>query len=227
MHLFFDLDNTLWDFDANSQLTLSGLFKTHGLDQKLSTDFDIFFEKYVAINDALWHLYYFKKIGKNELRYKRFYDAFLYFGYDDLVLSKKMAEDYLREAPYSKALKPGCIEVLEHLGKKAELHIITNGFAEVQNIKLDNCGLRPYFSQIIISEEHGLTKPDAGIFRLAEQMTGASAAESVMIGDNLVSDIDGAVGAGWRAVYYNYKNTAPSKHKVHHITHLRELTDLF
>ncbi len=227
MHLFFDLDNTLWDFDTNSGSVLSNLYAEYDLAKKLNTDFESFYKVYHKINDELWHLYYFKKIEKAELRYKRFYDAFLFFGYDDIIMSKAMAEDYVKHSPYTKALKPGCIETLEQLGTQHELHIITNGFFEVQNIKIDNCGLRNYFSQIIISEEYGLNKPHVEIFRLAETLAGTNAKESVMIGDNLVSDIEGAIGAGWRAIYYNCYGTNFKHETAESIGHLNELIPLF
>jgi putative hydrolase of the HAD superfamily len=202
-HLFFDLDNTLWDFDRNSKTVLHDLFHKKELSAKLGVDFETFHAFYYKKNDELWHLYYFNRIKKEELRYKRFYDSFFYFGWDDIGLSKDIAEEYVKISPYSKHLKEGCIEVLDHLNSGYHLHIITNGFAEVQNIKIDNCGLRNYFKQIIISEEHGLTKPHVDIFRLGEKLANTSADKCIMIGDNWVSDIEGAVGAGWKAVYFN------------------------
>lgn len=202
-HLFFDLDNTLWDFDRNSKTVLQDLFAEHNFHSKLGVDFKTFHEFYYKKNDELWHLYYFNKIKKEELRYKRFYDTFLNFGHDDIQLSKEIAEAYVRVSPYSKHLKEGCVEVLEHLNSNYHLHIITNGFAEVQNIKIDNCGLRNYFKHIIISEEHGLTKPHVDIFRLGEKLANTTSDKCMMIGDNWVSDIEGAVGAGWKAVYFN------------------------
>jgi putative hydrolase of the HAD superfamily len=202
-HLFFDLDNTLWDFDRNSKTVLRQLFLEHELASKLGVDFETFHDFYYKKNDELWHLYYFNKIKKEELRHKRFYDTFFYFGWDDMDLSKEIASSYVRISPYSKHLKEGCIDILQHLNSKYQLHIITNGFAEVQNIKIDNCGLRPYFKEIIISEEHGLTKPHVDIFRLGEKLADTTADQCIMIGDNWVSDIEGAVGAGWKAVYYN------------------------
>ncbi len=160
MHLFFDLDNTLWDFDKNSAAVLEKLFEQFDLSQKLNTDLKTFLTFYVNKNNQMWELYYFNKIKKEELRYKRFYDTFLYFGRNDLKLSHEISDAYLKISPFGKALKPNCIETLELLYPKYHLHIITNGFEEVQNIKLDNCGLRKYFKEIIISERHGFTKPN-------------------------------------------------------------------
>jgi putative hydrolase of the HAD superfamily len=226
MHLFFDLDNTLWDFDTNSRHVLSELFVSFQLEEKLKTDFSSFHDFYVKKNDELWHLYYFNKIQKSELRYKRFYDSFLNFGLDDVNFSKTISEEYVRISPYSKILKPGCEETLDALSKKYQLHIITNGFKEVQNIKIDNCGLRKYFSEIIISEEHQLTKPQVEIFRLAEKKAGTSPEKCVMIGDNWISDIEGALGAGWRAIYLKGATPVPDCSGVDQIQHLSEITKL-
>lgn len=224
-HLFFDLDNTLWDFDRNSKTVLENLFNSANLSTKLNTDFTTFHDFYYKKNDELWHLYYFNKIKKEELRYKRFYDSFLNFGYDNLQLSKNMAEEYVKISPYSRHLKEGCMEVLDHLRARHQLHIITNGFAEVQNIKIDTCGLRPYFKSIIISEEHGLTKPHVDIFRLGEALANTTSDKCVMIGDNWVSDIEGAVGAGWKAVYYgdNPKANHPSVSFIRSLQELKEI----
>lgn len=227
-HLFFDLDNTLWDFDLNSFNVLDELYRDLKLSDRLNTDFVTFHGFYKKKNDELWQLYYKKQIEKSELRYRRFYDSFLNFGLDDLALSKHLSEEYVRISPFSKALKPGTFETLEKLSSSHHLHVITNGFKEVQNIKIDNCGLRPYFKEIIISEEYGYTKPHIEIFRLAEQMAGATKEECVMIGDNWVSDIEGALGAGWKAVFYKCNERALFEHKdLKEIDHLNELVKLF
>lgn len=228
MHLFFDLDNTLWDFDLNSYNVLNFLYAELDLEKKLQIKFEPFFTYYKKKNDELWHLYYKQQIQKSELRYKRFFESFIHFGLNDLELSKVLSEEYVRISPYSRALKPGTIETLEVLSKKHVLHIITNGFKEVQDIKIDNCGLRAYFREIIISEEHGYTKPHIEIFRLAENKTKADKSECVMIGDNWVSDMEGALGAGWKAVFYKVNEKAIFNHKdLVEINHLNELQQLF
>lgn len=228
MHLFFDIDNTLWDFDLNSYNVLQQLFIDLGLENKINVDFDSFHVFYKKRNDELWAMYYKGQIAKPELRYKRFYDSLINFGLDDVELSKHLSDEYIRISPYSKALMPGCFETLGELSKKHKMHIITNGFLEVQNIKLDNCGLRPYFDQIIISEEHGHTKPQVEIFELAEKKTRALKEDCIMIGDNWVSDIEGALGAGWKAVFYKVNERALFEHRnLQTIKHLNELKLLF
>lgn len=228
MHLFFDLDNTLWDFDLNSYNVLKNLYFELELENKLNTDFNTFHEFYKRKNDELWLLYYKKGIVKAELRYRRFHDSFMNFGLNDVELSKYLSEQYVKISPYSKALKPGCMEMLTLLFKKHDLHIITNGFKEIQHIKIQNTGLKPFFKEVIISEEHGLTKPHIDIFRLAEKKVNASKEECVMIGDNWVSDIEGALGAGWKAIFYMVNERQLFEHKnLQTINHLNELIELF
>jgi len=202
-HLFFDLDDTLWDFEKNSSLVLQELFVEFNLEEKLRAGFDKFYSVYKTINQQLWALYYQQKIDKAYLRNHRFHLVFQVFNYSNYEENLVISEKYLARAPHGKFLKDDCLEVLGALKQHFALHIITNGFRETQAIKLDNCGLRPYFSTIIISEEHRLLKPDEKIFRLAESLSGGAHTECVMIGDNLECDVKGALNAGWDAVHFS------------------------
>lgn len=200
-HIFFDLDNTLWDFEKNSREALLHLFSEHNLQEHCKIDFDGFVDIYEAINHELWHLYSLQQTTKEELRYQRFHKAFLHFKYDNLNLAHQWADDYLKISPYKTHLIDGAIDVLLYLKDKYQLHIITNGFKEVQHIKLDYSNLKPFFEHIIISEEHGFNKPDIKIFDLAQSLTGSQFHECVMIGDNYDTDILGALNAQWKAIY--------------------------
>lgn len=177
------------------------MFEEHQISKNCQTDFDTFIEIYEAINHELWHLYSLKQITKEELRYQRFYKTFLHFSYDNLQLAHHWADDYLKISPYKTHLIDGAMDVLMYLKEKYQLHIITNGFKEVQHVKLHYSNLKPFFEHIIISEEHGFNKPDIKIFDLAQQLTGAKNYECVMIGDNYDTDILGALNAQWKAIY--------------------------
>lgn len=168
-----------------------------------NTCFEDFIEVYESINHQLWYQYGLKQVTKEELRYQRFYQAFNHFGYDNPELSHSWAEDYLKISPYKTHLIDGAVEVLEYLRKNYQLHIITNGFKEVQQIKMEVSTLKPYFNHVIISEDHGVSKPDVAIFRLAEKLTGASAHECLMIGDNYDTDIAGALNAEWKTIHFS------------------------
>jgi len=225
-HLFFDWDDTLWDFEKNSCTVLEELFFEFELNNKLQTDFETFLSKYKATNQRFWTQYQKREIDKSYLRNHRFNETFKQFDYHNYEENLLIAEQYLSRSPKGTQLKNGCIETLEYLKEKNyQLHIITNGFKEVQNIKINGSKLRPYFSQIIISEEHNLTKPDEKIFRLAEAFANSKQEECVMIGDNFESDVTGALNAGWDAIYFSSENKSDFKGET--IKELTELKKLF
>lgn len=203
------------------------LFIEHGIEQKCGTDFSRFIESYESINHDLWHKYSLQLTTKAELRYQRFYRAFIEFGLDDLELSHHWAEEYLKISPYKTHLIDGTMDVLDYLKSKYTLHLITNGFREVQHIKLECCNLKPYFKQIIISEEHGVNKPDIKIFQLAENLSGTTNRECVMIGDNYDADILGAINASWKAVYFSQSPASKPAADFLQIQKLKELKQLF
>jgi putative hydrolase of the HAD superfamily len=223
-HLFFDLDDTLWDFEANSTLVLKDLFQEFDLKQKLNVESDQFLFEYYRINLELWRKLYKREIDKHYLRDHRFREVFQFFNYETQGEHLEISQRYLQRAPHGKALKPDCISTLEQLQTRHHLHIITNGFAETQSIKLDGCNLRQFFNHIIISEEHGFVKPEEGIFRLAENLSGAKQADCIMIGDNLDSDIAGAVNAGWQAIHFS--ESGDSSHNLQ-VKNLSELLRIF
>jgi putative hydrolase of the HAD superfamily len=226
-HIFFDLDNTLWDFEKNSREALLHLFSEHAIDEHCQTDFDTFVAIYEVINHELWDLYSAKKTTKEELRYQRFYKTFLHFNYDNLALAHHWADDYLKISPYKTHLIEGAVEVLTHLKGNYQLHIITNGFKEVQHIKLDQSKLKSYFDHIIISEEHGFNKPDRRIFDLAQSLTAAESGSCVMIGDNYDADIIGALNAQWKAIYLSGIKTTNEDQNYSRIETLAELKEIF
>lgn len=220
-HVFFDLDDTLWDFETNSEKVLKELFVETNLDKKLNNDFYTFLIAYKKRNAELWQLYHHHKITKDELRIKRFYDTFREFNFDDLLFSDQFSNDYVSRSPYGTALKKGSLDLLELLSKKYQLHIITNGFKEVQHIKIDKSGLQKYFTNVLISEELGFNKPDIKIFKEAERCSNASSEQCLMIGDNFETDIRGAQKAGWQSIWYN-----PQKNKRYQTTQVNCLTEL-
>lgn len=203
------------------------LFEEHDIAKKCGTDFADFIETYEAINHDLWHKYSLQLTTKTELRYQRFNKAFLQYGLNDLKLAHAWANEYLKLSPYKTHLIEGAREVLNYLQPKYSLHIITNGFKEVQDIKLNSCGLTPYFDQVIISEEHGFNKPDKQIFQLAENLTGARSEDCVMIGDNFDTDIAGAVNASWQAIHLSANTKDDTYQNTIRIKKLEELMTLF
>ena len=224
-HLFFDFDDTLWDFQKNSAVVLGELYHEYRLEGKLGATFEEFLSIYRKVNLDLWSQYYKRQIDKTYMREHRFNIVFRQFGYDNYQENILITREYLERTPRGTLLKEGCLETLGYLQKKYHLHIITNGFMEIQGIKLDGCGLRPFFRNIIVSEEHNLVKPEAAIFRLAEQIAGAMPAECVMVGDSFESDIEGALNAGWEAILFAEENQPGFNGR--YISRLEELKNIF
>ena len=173
-YLFFDLDHTLWDFEANSRITLFDLFIKYDLESQLKTSFELFYTSYISINDRLWGLYRQGKLTKHRLREQRFFDTFHSFGFFDQDFSKAFENEYLSICPHQTQLISGTEELLEYLYRDYELHVITNGFSETQQIKMSKSGLNAFFGKVFSSEEIGVNKPEPKIFIESMRQTGGS-----------------------------------------------------
>lgn len=224
-HIFFDLDRTLWDFDRNSRETLNELFHHH--IPGLSCGIEKFIETYQAINEEMWAQYRNGHLAREVLRYKRFEDTLLTLGIQnpDKILVQTLSEQYLSICPQ----KPGCLpnvhETLQKLREVFELHIITNGFFQTQHIKLDASGLRPYFNAIITSEDANAKKPDSEIFDFAFKAAGAMPENSLMIGDDIHADVEGAMAVGMKAIHFAPNNSQPAV-GFRRIQQIRQLLDI-
>jgi len=227
-HIFFDLDHTLWDHDTNAHATLMLLYKEFGLEGKLAASAEDFHQQYVLVNSQKWSLYGKGKITKEELRATRFYDTFKFFGFDDSTFSKGFEETFIDICPRQTALLPGALEALNYLAENNyQMHIITNGFADVQDIKLSCSGIKDYFDVIVTSDKIGVNKPHARVFETSVKRALASHSESIMIGDNLQADVLGAQRFGMDQVYFNPgKNQHPEK-PTYEIAALKELRTIF
>lgn len=222
-HLFFDLDRTLWDFDKNSRLALQSIYADMNLDDEGLSGFENFIDAYHEINAHCWDLYRKGIMSKDELRFRRFDLALRKQGITDVDLSIRIADAYVELAPQMTSLCDGAQDLLDNIAGKYKLHIITNGFPEVQRIKMKLSGLKPHFDRLIISEEIGYSKPHPEIFRQALVQTRANAADSMMIGDDLHVDAVGATQAGMDAVFYNPEGLRHEEQIAHDIRHLSEL----
>jgi putative hydrolase of the HAD superfamily len=200
-HILFDLDGTLWDFHQNSKDTLHTLFGEHQLAECLKCDFEMYYKNYYQINDQYWALFRENKIDKNELRYGRFNASFKAFNFENLDLAKSMNDAYMNLSPYKTKLLEGTLDLLDYLINKYTLHIVTNGFPEVQHIKMSNSGLLPYFQELFISEEIGYNKPDKKIFEHIFEKLNTKASDCIMIGDSWEADIIGAMNVDMDYIY--------------------------
>lgn len=217
--IFFDLDHTLWDFDKNSEMAFERIFKERFPNIKIQE----FIEKYIPINQACWKLYQHDKITHQELRYNR-----LKFSFDALNVQisdediDQIANDYIETLTDNNHLFDGAIELLDYLKPKYNLHIITNGFANVQDKKISNALLSGYFTTITNSELAGCKKPNSIIFDYAVNAAQATKANCIMIGDCLDADVNGALNAGLDAIFFNEKKIEAPKN-IKQINHLLEL----
>ena len=207
--IFFDLDHTLWDFQKNSALTFDFLLKKY----QINIDLNKFLNIYIPINFSYWKLYRDEKITKEFLRYNRLKSSFdkLNISLSDDVINK-IADDYVISLPVNNFLIKDTILVLDYLRNKYRLHIITNGFTDVQNKKIVNSQIKKYFHSIIDSETVGVKKPNIKIFDYALKISGARSKNSLMIGDNLEADILGALNAGFHAIHFNNNNETPHEY---------------
>lgn len=232
-HLFFDLDHTLWDFEANARATLLELYHSLQLEEQGVNDFDRFHKNYLEHNDKLWERYRNGLIKQQDLRVKRMGLTLLDFKIADDALAKKMSDQFLDLLPTRNILFPYTVEILHYLAdKKYQLHLITNGFEITQHSKLKYAGLASFFKQVITSEGSNSLKPQKEIFDYAFQKTGAVPGESIMIGDTIDVDILGAVNAGIDQVHVNHLTKDPvpladNKMPTYTVYSLKELEGIF
>ena len=217
--IFFDLDHTLWDFEKNSALAFETIFEM----QNLAINMPDFLHFYVPINREYWERYRKDEITQKELRYGRLKDTFVLINFtvsDDLV--ELLSAEYIHYLPKYNHLFEGTIEILDYLKPKYNLHIITNGFAEIQGNKLDNSYISHYFKTITNSEMAGVKKPNQKIFEYALNLADAKKENSIMIGDCIEADVQGALDAGLDAVFFN-ENKVPVANNIKQVNHLLEL----
>lgn len=205
-HIFFDLDNTLWDHRKNAELTLKDIFAREKVNEIYNLDFEEFHKEYFTINEDLWAKIRDGKIDKEYLRKHRFYDSFLFFGIDDFELSQKFEHDFLDEILQYNELVPGAFEILEYLSEKYTLHILSNGFKEVTFRKTELSGIKNYFKTITSADEIDIRKPNPKIYQYALDKAKVQKEEAIMIGDDWIADVEGAESFGMKAIFFDVFN---------------------
>lgn len=224
-HILFDLDRTLWDFESNMRLTLSDIFFNHNLNNRIDNP-EKFIEAFIKHNDKLWAQYQKGEMKKEVLRYKRFELTLKDFGIKDKVLAEVIGQEYIDESPKKTILIPHTLDILNYLKVKYKLHIITNGFNEVQFTKLKLCGLDQYFDKVVTSEISGYHKPRPEAFGYTLSMANAKKDESIMIGDDLENDILGAKQFGINQIFFNPQRVPHSHSITHEVDSLLGVKDI-
>lgn len=225
-HLFFDLDRTLWDFEKSAMEAFRDMYQLHALHLLGIPKVEVFHATYQEHNHILWEKYRLGKIEKQELMWKRFHLALLDYGIDNKTLAEEMGNDYVKISPLKVNLFPHAMEILAYLYPSYHLHLITNGFQEVQEVKLKSSGMDRYFQHLITSEEAGVKKPEPGIFNFAFQKTASRPEESLMIGDDYEVDILGARNIGMDQVFFDPEQQFPQNGSTFKIKDLIELKEI-
>ncbi|MEJ2593587.1 MAG: YjjG family noncanonical pyrimidine nucleotidase [bacterium] len=225
-HLFFDLDRTLWDFDSSARMAFDEIYLKFNLNKKGIEGVGDFIKTYTRHNEHLWSLYREGKITKELLRSERFRLTLSEFKIDDDILAESIGNEYIKISPLRVALFPNVVEILGYVRQKYSIHLITNGFSEVQDVKLRSAGLGKFFHSIVTSEEAGFKKPDLRIFDYAFLKSGARAQESIMIGDDPEVDILGAKRAGMDQVLFDPHGKYVQNGSTYYIRDLIELKEI-
>jgi YjjG family noncanonical pyrimidine nucleotidase len=222
--IFFDLDHTLWDYETNSLETLLELFELHALSEKGVTSFQHFHTQFKRVNGALWVLYDRGEIGSEVIRQERFKQILASFNVHDRALTQELSQQYLHDCPQKGNLIPGAIETLEYLTTRGyRLSVITNGFEEIQQLKLEAGNLHRFFEHVVTSQQAGHKKPAREIFDYTLRKNEILAHQAVMIGDNLLTDIAGARQAQMDTVFFNPDQIPHQEEVTLEIKHLSDL----
>lgn len=203
--VFIDLDDTLWWFSENTKVAIRYVYDKYELSRWC--DYDTYLSLYQTKNKELWELYHYGKISKDFLVNERFDYVLRSIGYDGdkEAMGAKLNEDYLTCLAQQKKILPGAKELLEYLVEKYDVNVLSNGFRGFQPKKLQSGGIVHFIHRLILSDDCGVTKPLPGIYEYALRECGATAATSVMIGDNYDADICGAHNVGWRTIFFDWR----------------------
>ena len=225
-NLFIDLDDTLWDIHQNGKECLEEIYRDYGYEKYYPT-FDEYYDVYMPGNHRLWALYRQGEIRKEELIVERFLAPVRPFGITDAEYAKRLSDDFLDRTTRKTRLIEGTMELLEYLQPRYRMHILSNGFREVQYKKIENSGLKPYFDKIILSEDAGINKPHPDMFTYALKNTNSRRNQTLMIGDSWDADILGAQQSRINQIWFNPTGEPPvgfqPTHTVRSLAEIREI----
>lgn len=220
-HIFFDLDHTLWDFERNSEACLKEIY-AHEVAGKVS--YEAFIQTFRVINKSLWRQLETNVVTHDELRRVRFRNTLLTL---DVSCTEEeslaMNDRFMQLLPVQRHLVAGTLEILDYLHPKYELHIISNGYLDIQTRKMTQSGLLPYFRHIITSDVSGSRKPDRQIFDFALESAGATPECSVYIGDDEIADKAGSENAGLPFIHFDPAAAGSSAGVIRQLTELKGL----
>lgn len=224
-HLFFDLDHTLWDFEKNSKICIKQIYEYYRAIFPKEIGFEAFFREFSTINSAMWNQLDLSQITHEYLRTFRFQKVLQALDIEiDEEFSLELNQMLLDLLPHQHHLMDDAFDTLEVLSQRGyKLHIISNGYQDIQIKKMKSGGIHHFFDQIITNDIAGARKPEKAIFDFALQMANADVTSSIMIGDNLIADIEGAKNAGLRTIYFNPENDGNDTENISELKYLLEI----
>ena len=228
-HIFFDLDNTLWDTDKNSKATLQKMFCEMKVTEKHGLDFLNFYSNYYVRNEKLWDLYRQNRVTKQDIVTQRFRNSFQELGVEDEEIILYFEKHFLKKVVENNDLVNNAENTLKYLkSKKYHLHIISNGFIEPTERKVRDTPIHQYVSTVTSGEEINMRKPAREVFELGLGKAGAVPEESSFIGDDWFSDALGSERIGMFPVFFDYKKEKKYKQNGFPIVEdLLELKNIF
>ena len=212
-HILFDLDRTLFDFDAAEKYSFFEAFRSEGINGN-----DEIFTAYKQINRELWNMYSNGEVSLDFVHENRFaqlfslthiqpncetWDRSLQKQINYTSLNRKFSE-YLSNCNH---LIPGSFALCKELSACYTLSIVTNGVTAIQKKRISKSSINDFFSFVFISEEIGIQKPDIRFFNhVLSILEIGNPSQVLIIGDSLISDIKGGNDANIHTCWFNPRN---------------------
>ncbi len=215
--LLFDLDYTLLDFDADMTAAFEKLYDKWNWEQNEPYS-SAMLDLYEKHNNAWWRKFENKECTKTELFRNRFGDFLEESGFSGDP--DRLNDDYFDFLGQGGVAYPGALEMVKDLSETAEIYITTNGNAATAQTRIKNSGLLPLIKGYFVSEEIGYAKPDPRYFEYAAaHIPGFEQDGALVIGDSLLTDIQGACNAGLKSLWYHPAGRPCEKGKRAHYTY--------
>jgi YjjG family noncanonical pyrimidine nucleotidase len=223
-HLFFDLDHTLWDFERNAEECIQEIFEEKADKIPSEVSFEEFYAAFSFLNQAMWAQLDAKEITHEYLRTHRFKNSFEKIGVEiNLDLSQEFDAHFLEKLPTKGHVMEGALPLLESLKGNYALHMITNGYLEIQTRKMENAGILHFFEHIVTYDVANSRKPEKAMYEHALNLANCTPDESLMIGDSYVADIQGAVNAGLKAIHFDQTGMSNASYMIARLADLPKM----
>lgn len=197
--VFFDLDNTLLNHSSAEKSAQKATYSAFSELQEVALD--LWLETYRTKNRGLWEKYQRNEIDRYHLQKARFSDTMNSLNLNS-ERSGEIGTAYMEFYRNHWQWVTGAREALVHISEKYRTGIITNGFKETQQLKIEQLQLNSYCSKFLISEDVGKMKPHPAVFDRATEMAGVPRDQILYVGDSYTSDIMGGKNAGWRTAWF-------------------------